>query len=78
MKGDVTKAVGNLQLRIQFHKETGFFLCNIELLCPPIATFVRYCYNVPERLFILGGKELLSQEGTTQGDPTATEVFEIA
>ena len=33
---------------------------------PPIATFVRNCYNVPARLFLLGGKELESHEGTTQ------------
>ena len=51
---------------------------NIKHICPPIATFVRNCYNVPARLFALGGKELLFHEGTTQWDPTAMEIYEIA
>ena len=50
---------------------------NISILCPIIATFVRNCYNVPARLFILGGKEILSKEGTTQGDPTAMAAYAI-
>ena len=36
------------------------------------------CYNVPARLFILGGKELLFHEGTARGDQTAMEAYEIA
>ena len=51
------------------------FLHNIKHICPPITTYVRNCYNVPARLFVLGGKELLSHEGTTQGDPTAMEIY---
>lgn len=46
-------------------------LHNIEYLCPSISTFVYNCYVVPARLFVIGGRELKSQEGTTQGDPTA-------
>lgn len=52
-------------------------LHNIKYICPPLATFVRNCYNVPARLFVLGGKELQSNEGTTQGDPTAMAVYGI-
>ena len=51
---------------------------NIKYICPPIATFVRNCYNAPARLFVLGGKELLSCEGTTQGDPIAMAIYGIA
>ena len=54
------------------------FLRNIKYICPPIATFVRNCYNVPARLFVLGDKELLSHEGTTQGDPIAMAIYGIA
>ena len=59
---------------IQFFKQTGF-LHNIKHICLPTATFVRSCYNVPARLFVLVGKELLSHEGTTQVDPTAMAVY---
>ena len=51
---------------------------NIKHICPPIATFVRNCYNVPARLFVLGGKELLSHEDTTQEDPAAMAIYGIA
>ena len=54
------------------------FLHNINYICPTIANLVRNCYNVPARLFALGGKELLSHERTTQGDPTAMEIYGIA
>ena len=53
------------------------FLHNIKRICPPIATFVRNYYNVPARLFVLGGKELLPHEGTTHGDLTAMVVYGI-
>ena len=47
-------------------------------ICPPIATFVRNCYNVPARLLLLSGKELVSHEGITQGDPTVITMYGIA
>ena len=46
-------------------------LHNIQYICPPISTYVRNCYGTPSRLFIAGGRELKSAEGTTQGDPGA-------
>ena len=52
-------------------------LHNISILCPIIATFVNNCYAVPARLFVIGGKEILSNEGTTQGDPTAMAAYAI-
>ena len=47
------------------------FLHNIQILCTMISTFVRNWYLKPARLFVLGGVEIPSAEGTTQGDPTA-------
>ena len=42
-----------------------------------MATYIRNCYQKPSRLFIAGGKELLSAEGTTQGDPAAMPAYGI-
>ena len=52
-------------------------LHNIQYLCPPMATYIRNCYQKPSRLFIAGGKELMSSEGTTQGDPSAMPSYGI-
>ena len=41
-------------------------LYNIRVLCPTIATYAINTYREPARLFITGGKELKSAEGTTQ------------
>ena len=37
-----------------------------------MAIYIRNCYSVPSRLFVLGGTEILTSEGTTQGDPLFT------
>ena len=34
------------------------FLDNIGIICPPLVKFVRYCYNLPSRLFIICGEEI--------------------
>ena len=39
--------------------------------CPIIATYIINCYATPSMLFNAGGNEILSSEGTTQGDSTA-------
>ena len=44
-------------------------LRNLKFLCPIIATHIINCYATPSRLFIVGGGEIQSCEGTTQGDP---------
>ena len=36
------------------------------------------CYSLPSRLFVIGGFEIKSCEGTTQGDPIAMSVYAIA
>ena len=52
-------------------------LHNIGYLCAPMATYFKNCYQKPSRLFIAGGKELESAEGTTQGDPTAMPAYGV-
>ena len=41
---------------------------NISVVCPPISTYVSNCYQSTICLFVVGGKEILSKDGTTQGD----------
>ena len=53
------------------------FLHNITYLCPPLSIFVRNFYSLPSRLFMIGGMEMLSKEGTTQGDPVSMIIYGI-
>ena len=46
-------------------------LHNIRVLCPMIATYAINAYRASPRLFVIGGKELESYEGSTQGNPLA-------
>ena len=52
-------------------------LHNIGYICPPMAMYVRNCYRRPSRLFIAGGGEVASSEGTTQGDPVAMSAYGV-
>ena len=45
------------------------FLHNINVICSLTSIYVQNCYTLPSRLFIIGGTEIKSSEGTTQGDP---------
>ena len=47
------------------------FLHNIGITCPIIAIFVR------DNLFVIGGTEIQSEEGTTQGDPLGMAIYAI-
>ena len=53
-------------------------LHNIRVLCPTLATYVINTYRQPVRLFITGGEELISAEGTTKGDPLAMSLYAIS
>ena len=53
-------------------------LHNIRILCPTLATFAINTYREPARLFIIGGKEIKSAEGTTQGDPIAIAIYAVS
>ena len=52
-------------------------LHNIQRLCPPLATILINTYRSPTDLFV-DGEVLLSQEGTTQGDPLAMPMYALA
>ena len=53
-------------------------LHNIRVLCPSIATYAINTDREPARLFIIGGQELRSSEGTTQGDSLAMSLYAIS
>ena len=66
---DASNAFNALNRKVLLH--------NISYLCPPMATYVLNCYQMSSRLFVFGGKEIASDEGTTQGDPMAMPICAI-
>ena len=46
-------------------------LHNIKITCPKMSLYIINTYRKSSRLLIAGGGEILSKEGTTQGDPLA-------
>ena len=53
-------------------------LHNILVTCPIIAPYAINTYRNPARLFVVEGDELLSAEGTTQGDPLSMAFYGIS
>ena len=51
-------------------------LHNVRVLCP--VTYAINTYRAPARLTVIGGEELLSSEGTTQGYPLAMSLYAIS
>ena len=62
---DATNAFNQMNRAVAMH--------NIKITCKEIALYIinTYTCRSPSRLFISGGGEISSQEGTTQGDPLA-------
>ena len=52
-------------------------LHNIQITCKEMALYVINTYRSPSRLFICRGGEILSQEGTTQGEPLAMPWYSV-
>ena len=67
---DATNAFNSLNRAAALH--------NIRVLCPIISVFAINTYRIPTRMFIVGGKEVLSVEGTTQGDPLSMGVYALS
>ena len=65
---DATNAFNSLNRQATLH--------NIRGLCPPFATVLINTYREHTELFI-DGETILSQEGTTQGDPLAMGMYAL-
>ena len=50
---------------------------SIQITCKEMVLYVINTYRSPSRLFICGGGEILSQEGTTQGDSLAMPWYSV-
>ena len=66
---DASNAFNNLNRKVA--------LLNIRFICPALSTILINSYRHHASLFV-GGAVLLSQEGTTQGDPLAMAMFALA
>ena len=57
---DASNAFNSLNRRAVLH--------NVRILCPQFSFILMNTYRIPSRMIILGSKDILSLEGTTQGD----------
>ena len=57
---DATNAFNTVNRNVLLH--------NVKVICPAISTYVSNCYSLPSRLFVIGGTEITSEKGTTQGE----------
>ena len=53
-------------------------LQNVQHTCPPLATIAINFYRTSSRLFVTGGMELSSEEGTTQGCPLSMALYAVS
>ena len=53
------------------------FLHNTKMLCPSISRHINNCYSSPTDLYIRCGRSIKSEEGATQGDPTAMAIYSL-
>ena len=67
---DATNAFNTLNRKAALH--------NISIICPAISTVLENTYTKPVKLFVVGGGEISSSEGTTQGDPLAMAMYALA
>ena len=67
---DAENAFNKLNRQVALH--------NIQYLCPNFATVLINTYRLPARLFLVGGGEIPSIEGTTQGDTLAMPFYGIS
>ena len=65
---DAASAFHTLNWRAALH--------NISILCPALSTILQNTYGGTSDLYV-GGEDLASDEGTTQGDPLAMSMYVI-
>ena len=53
-------------------------LHNVPFVCPALGRVFHNTYAKPIRLFVAGGSEILSTEGTCQGDPLAMALYAVS
>ena len=66
---DAENAFNSINRNVMLH--------NLKFICQVITTYISNCYMCFARLFIIGGGELLSKEGTTQGDLTSMGAYAL-
>ena len=66
---DASNAFNSLNRNVLHH--------NVKIICPEFSTYIYNSYCVPTCLFVIGGTEIKSQEGTTQGDPISMGAYGI-
>ena len=66
---DASNAFNSMNRAVTLH--------NIQIICPRASVTLINTYRNPARLFIAGGGEILSREGTTQGDPLAMPFYAV-
>ena len=66
---DANNAFNTINRKVLLH--------NIGILCPEISIYFTNCYKQPAKLFVMGGVQIQSSEGTTQGDPIAMPMYAI-
>ena len=78
-EAETTEAVILVDAENAFNKlNRKVVLHNIQYLCPNFATVLINTYRRPSRLFLVGGGEISSTEGTTQGDTLAMPFYGIS
>ena len=66
---DAIKAFNQMNRSVALH--------NIQITCKEMSLYISNTYRSPSRLYICGGGEIFSQEGTTQGDPLAMPWYSV-
>ena len=67
---DAANTFNNLNRKATLH--------NMKFICPALATVLNNTYQPPTRMFVSGGGEVRSSEGTTQGDPLGMAMYALA
>ena len=66
---DAENAFNSLNRKVALH--------NIQVVCQPMSKIMINTYRAPSRLILFGSKEILSREGTTQGDNLAMSFYAL-